>query len=128
MKIAMNKNRVLSTFSFLVLIVITISSCTYNSEEDLYPEVPIEDDISYLTDVLPIIETNCYGCHDAVAMNGGINLEGYDNLVIRVEEGSLLGSIKHEADWLAMPLSASKLSDSQISKIEKWVEDGYPNN
>lgn len=112
---------------FLIMSAL-VTSCTYNSEEDLYPEEPMEDPISYTSDVLPILETNCYGCHDAVAMNAGINLEGYDNTVIRVEDGSLLGSIQHDAEWVAMPLAASKLSETQINKVAKWIEEGYPNN
>jgi len=123
----MNKNIFLS-LSILTAFSLIISSCTYNSEEDLYPEEPIPEVVSYATDVLPIIETNCYGCHDAESMNAGINLEGYDNLVIRVEDGSLEGTIRHEEGWVAMPLAASKLSDSQINKISDWIDEGYPNN
>ncbi|MEM9547047.1 MAG: hypothetical protein AAGA77_13785 [Bacteroidota bacterium] len=123
----MSKNNSLSYYAILSIIFL-ISSCTYNSEEDLYPPEPVEDDISYLNDVLPIIETNCYACHDAVSMNGGINLEGYDNLVIRVEDGSLEGTIRHEENWLAMPLAASKLPDNLIQQISDWIDQGYPNN
>ena len=117
-------------FTVLVIAVLVFSSCTYNSEEDLYPviEPPMEEVISYTSDILPIIETNCYVCHSAAAMTAGIVLEGYDNLVIRVENGSLMGTIRHDEGWSAMPQGASKLSDSQISKLEKWIEQDYPNN
>lgn len=111
--------------------VVSFSACTYNSEEDLYP-LPVDgcpsEDMSYTTDILPIIETNCYGCHDALAANAGIVLEGHANLIIKVENGSLLGTIRHEEGWSSMPKAAPKLSDCQIEKITAWIDQGSPNN
>lgn len=112
-------------------IVLSLSNCTYNSEEDLYP-TPMDgcatEDMSYTTDVLPIIETNCYGCHDAENNNAGINLEGHANLVVRINDGSLLGSMRHEEGWSAMPAGAPKLGDCQLEKISAWADQGALNN
>lgn len=116
------------TISTIVLFVFCLSSCTYNNEEELYPEVPVIDSLSYTEDVLPIIEVNCYACHQNGSTSGGVNLEGYENLTIHVESGSLLGTIRHDEGWSAMPKGASKLSDSQIEKVSKWIDEGYPNN
>jgi len=114
----------------LCALMICLSNCTYNNEEELYPPEVITptDTISYVDDVLTIIETNCYGCHGEGAALGGVDLDGYDNLVVAVENGSLLGTIRHEADYSPMPQGASKLSDSQIEKVSLWIDQDYPNN
>ncbi len=124
----MNNKIVCSSIGLLFIFILIFSSCTYNSEEDLYPVIEEMDIVSYSSDVLPIIETNCYTCHQDAAICGGINLEGYANLVVRVEDGSLLGSIRHEDGWSAMPQGASKLPDNLIDRISSWIDQDYPNN
>jgi len=114
-----------------VISILTLSNCAYDSEEDLYPPPTngcATEDMSYTEDVLPIIETNCYGCHDSQAANAGIDLEGHANLVVRINDGSLLGSIRHEADWAAMPVAADQLAECQIEKISAWADQGALNN
>ncbi len=127
-KINMNTKLIRPSLLFLAICILSFSNCTYNSEEDLYPIEEPQDVTSYSADILPIVETNCYVCHQDGATCGDINLQGYDNLVVRVEDGSLLGSIKHEEGWSAMPQGASKLSDSQIQKVSDWIDQDYPNN
>ncbi len=114
----------------LLALIICLSNCTYNNEEELYPIEIIEptDTISYVDEVLPIIDTNCYSCHGNGAAVAGIDIDGYDKLVVVVENGSLLGTIKHEENYSPMPQGASKLSDSQIEKISLWIDQDYPNN
>jgi len=117
-----------SSSSLIFVLILSLTSCSYNSEEDLYPVVELTEPLSYSSDILPILETNCYSCHQDASICGDVNLEGYNNLVIRVENGSLLGAIMHEEGWMPMPQGADKLSDSQIEKISTWVDEDYPNN
>lgn len=119
------------TICLFALLTLTLSNCTYNSEEDLYPPPTngcATEDMSYTTDVLPIIEANCYVCHDAEANNAGINLEGHANLVVRINDGSLLGTMRHEMDWAPMPVGAPMLAECQIEKISAWADQGALNN
>ena len=126
----MKKNIINSLSLLLLTFIFALSSCSYDNEEELYPKEVIipTDTISYTDDVLPIIVTNCYGCHMSSVVTGGIDLEGYENLIVRVEDGSLLGSIMHEDNYSPMPQGASKLSDSQIEKVSIWIDQDYPNN
>lgn len=126
--IMINKNLAFYPSIFILVLILGLSSCTYNNEEELYPVMEIEDDVSYANDVLPIIETNCYSCHQDAAICGDVNLEGYDNLVLKVEDGSLLGTMRHEDGWVAMPQGADKLSNSLIERVSTWIDEGYPNN
>ena len=126
----MKKNIINSLSLLLITFIFALSSCSYDNEEELYPvEVIVPTDtISYTDVILPIVETNCYVCHQTGATCGDINLEGYENLVVKVEDGAFLGSIKHEDNYSPMPQGANKLSDSQIEKISLWIDQDYPNN
>jgi hypothetical protein len=115
----------------LTLAAVTfLQSCYYDNEEDLYPTPPACDttNVSYANDVWPIISSNCTGCHSGGAPQGNISLENYDDIVVAANNGSLLGVIRHDEGWSPMPKGGAKLPDCDISKIEKWVDDGTPNN
>jgi len=116
-------------YLLLVFSTIIVTSCTYNSEEDLYPEDGcLTENMSYQDDILPIITTDCYGCHNVASNFGNITLEGYDEISKHVASGELIGSIKHAAGYSPMPQGSSKLLDCEIEKIESWINDGAPNN
>ncbi len=106
-----------------------ITGCYYDVEEELYPSIDcLTMDMSYADDILPIIESNCYGCHNATANFGNINLEGHSQLMKYVDDGSIVGAIKHAAGFSAMPKNGAKLLDCEIEKIEAWIADGALNN
>lgn len=105
------------------------SGCYYDIEEELYPTLECNTtDMSYTQDILPILQNNCYQCHDQANNLGNVTLEGYDNLIIRVNSGRLLGAIKRESGFSPMPKDQPQLLDCQIAKIEQWVNSGAPDN
>ena len=107
----------------------TLSGCFYDVEEELYPTIECSTEgLSFQADILPIIDTNCYSCHDAVSNFGGITLEGYNQLKTYVNNNELLGVIKHESGFSPMPKNTAKLLDCEIEKIEAWILNGSPNN
>lgn len=114
---------------FLLASLLTLSACYYDVEEEIYGTTECNlEDITYNATVLPIIEDNCYRCHDAANNFAGITLEGYDRLKILVDNGDLLGVIKHEAGFSPMPKNEPQLLECEIEKIEAWVAAGAPNN
>ena len=51
-----------------LLLALLIGSCYYDVEEELYPSLECDTaDITYTADVLPIIEGNCFSCHNQAA-------------------------------------------------------------
>ena len=101
----------------------------YDVEEELYPTTECETNgITYSGIILPIIENNCYSCHDAANNFGGITLEGYTQLKSYVDNGSLLGVIRHDSGFSPMPKNLAKLLDCEIAKIETWINNGAPDN
>ncbi len=111
-------------------ILMILSSCTYDNVEELYPSPPSCDttDLTYSKDIGPIIDASCAGCHSGSAPSGNISLANYNDVVISAQNGSLLGTIRHENGWSPMPKNGNKLDDCSIKKIETWVESGTPNN
>lgn len=112
----------------LATVLFVFNSCYYENEEELYPGGCQTDDVTYSGAVLPIIQTNCYRCHDAQNNQGGVTLEGYDKLKFYVDNGRLLGAIRRETGFSPMPQDAAQLSDCSIQQIASWAADGAPDN
>ena len=68
--------------------------------------------------------------HPFGSIGGGIDLEGYDDLKVHVDNGKFLSSITHDGNASFMPKSANntKLPDCDISQITAWINAGAPNN
>ncbi len=113
----------------VALLAIIFSSCYYDNEQYLYPSVTLCDTttVSYSQTVAPIIQTNCLGCHAGSTPSGGINLETYSNVLLKVNDGSLKNSVKYNNLNSPMPPSG-KMSDCNINKIAAWINQGAANN
>ncbi len=111
------------------LLLLATTACYYDVEEELYPTIDCTtEDMSFAADILPIIQNNCYACHDAASNFGGIDLEGHQKLKVLIENNSLLGVIKHQAGFSPMPKNKAKLLDCEIEKIEAWIAQGALDN
>ena len=84
--------------------------------------------MKYAANVLPIIQVNCYSCHGNGVITNGINLDGYSNLKIQVDNGNLIGAITHASGFTPMPYNLPKLSDCNINIIKAWIARGAQNN
>ena len=112
-------------FNFLFL----LSSCVSNVEEELYPiDMCDTTQVSYITDITPIIEVNCYSCHEGVGSISGIPLDGYTNLKAQVDAGRLVGALRHLSGFSPMPQNAPSLPECELLHIEAWVNLGAPDN
>lgn len=113
----------------MLICMVALSACYYDVEEILYPPSScVTTNMSYQTNIEPILERNCYVCHSAAVNTASITLEGHSKLVQYVNNGLLLGAIRHEPGFTPMPQNASKLIACDIAKIEQWIADGAPNN
>ena len=112
--------------AFFVCLALGVMSCEYHNEEELYPCVP--STVTYSATIVPILEANCYECHDSQAIPSGIVLEGYNNLKVMLDAGRVIGAIRHQSGFSAMPKDRGFLPECEILQIEKWVSEGYPNN
>lgn len=110
--------------------IVFLSSCYYDKEDDLYPQVASCDttNVTFTNNVFPIINSNCTACHSGAAPSGNIRLENYDHISVAANNGSLLAVIRYEPGWSPMPKGGGKLNDCDIAEIETWVNQGTPIN
>ncbi len=125
----MTLNRIL----FVLLAgMIVLTGCYYDKEELLYgAPAPCTDStgtISYATKVVPILQTNCYGCHSGASPSGGQPMGNYNADKTMALNGKLLGVITHATGYSPMPKGGSKLSNCNIAVVRKWIQAGAPNN
>jgi hypothetical protein len=124
-------------FRFLLfnsLMALLITSCYYDNEEYLYPNNGgitgcDTTNVTYSGTVAPILETNnCNNCHNPASPSGGVIVNNYEDLITWVNNGRFLGSINHEPGFSPMPKGGNKLSNCNLLKIQKWIDDGAFNN
>lgn len=83
---------------------------------------------TYAGAVAPLMNTYCKGCHNPASLGGGIDVSTYAGVRSIALNGKLMGSIKHQAGFIAMPQGSTKLSDCKTAQVQKWVTAGSPNN
>lgn len=113
----------------LLMTVLYISGCYVSNEEDLFINFNCKtDEISFEREIKPILANNCLVCHSAAANLGNITLQTHEDIIPYIQNGSLLGSVRHDAGFSPMPENTSRINDCSISQIESWIEAGAPNN
>jgi mono/diheme cytochrome c family protein len=114
---------------FLLLVSVTQTSCYYDNEEYLYPNPIVCDTlaVSYSQDIAPIIQSNCLGCHSGAAPSGDIDLSTYSNVMLKVNDNSLLNAVRYNNLNSPMPPSG-KMSNCNINNIAAWIHQGAQNN
>lgn len=77
--------------------------------------------------VNPLMTTYCVGCHNPSSPGGSILLNTYAGVQAIALNGKLMGTITHASGFSPMP-KGGKLSQCQITQINKWVVAGALNN
>ncbi len=117
-----------------LLILSLVAGCYYDSEEQLYPKIDQSCDttgVAFAKTILPILQTNCYGCHStsqAAAYGNNIDVEDFALLKQVVDNGRFYGTIIHDPLRSPMPKNGSKLDTCSITKIKIWIDHGALNN
>lgn len=126
--------------------VLVLAACTYNKWEEIKPKNAASTSacdtsatVSYAADIVPIMNASCgaqdNNCHSSGSVVGG-------NVVLDVQigvaycattptsgpNGQLVSCITWDGNTSAMPKNGSKLSTCDIMKIQKWVNEGAPDN
>lgn len=116
------------TTQLYILLVVIITSCSYDNEETYYSDVCDTLNVTYAGTVKPILQVNCLGCHFNNNLQTGIELQEYADVKERVDDGSLLGTITHAPGFVPMPQNGEMLDECSITQIRIWIEMGAPNN
>ena len=118
--------RIIVYLLMLGLIIGGLSRCTYNNEEDLYPQI-VECDtlnVTYSQTIAPIMSTNCNFCHSGATPPANVKTDTYDDLKIIADDDRLWGCVNHESGYSAMPNDRPKLNDCDLKKIRVWLDNG----
>ncbi|MDJ0363636.1 hypothetical protein QMK33_00610 [Hymenobacter sp. H14-R3] len=99
--------------------------------------------VSYKLDVLPIFKAECFRCHDAAhyqlpapqGSSGAMNMESFSSISTWTSPKTgingvsyMVGCIRHDAGFIAMPYDGGKLDACEIATIKAWVDAGAQNN
>lgn len=86
--------------------------------------------ITYSGVISPIFDAHCRECHGSSVANtlGGGNDFGDYVGINRYPSARMLGCIKQEPGFDAMPKGRPRISDCDIERIERWMTAGKPNN
>ena len=84
--------------------------------------------VTFALSVKPIISNKCQGCHSGANPQGGIDLSTYNGVKAKVNDGKLWGSVNWSAGFSPMPKNGNKLTGCELTKIQKWIAQGAPNN
>jgi len=104
---------------FIFSVSFVLASCSTSVIE----EVIIDEEVSYVNTIKPIIVTNCTTtCHNDVQTNAGLNLTAYKNLKEAIETRGLLDRINSATN--SMP-PTGQMEANTIATIEKWASEGF---
>ena len=116
-----------------------LGACSYTNSYETPTPCNLPTTVSFQTNVLPVLTQNCYSCHSAknyqVSSAGTFNMEDFTQVQFysnpangRNNVSYMVGNIRHDAGFVAMPYGGGKLSDCDIALIKAWVEAGARNN
>lgn len=91
--------------------------------------------VSFVNDVLPILQSRCVNCHGGERTQKGLNLTTFANLMAGSENGSVIAPGNSDTSKLAeliisqkMPKRGPKLTPPQIQIIVDWINQGALEN
>jgi hypothetical protein len=125
-------------FSTLVIMIL-LSTCYYDSQEYLFPTIGQCDTTGtiHFTSVDTVLQSNCVTCHNKSVHQGGVILDGYENVHFwattpKLENDTtsfLLGAVRKMNGFTPMPEPPlPSLDKCSIRKIEMWIEQGALDN
>ena len=80
---------------------------------------------AFAADILPIIQSNCIGCHSGNPPQAGLVLVSYSDIQAAVTSNGLLDRINDPVN--PMPPN-NQLNDCLKNQIQSWVDADMPNN
>lgn len=115
------------TLSILIVFTSLLASCSNTSTSDLTEPTGIVENVTYSTNIKPIIDANCISCHSNPPTNyAPMPLITYDLVKNAVQNRSLINRIsRNEGETELMPYGGPKLPQSKIALFIKWQEQGF---
>lgn len=124
--------------TFILVISLFTTSCYYDNYEELNPAFGTSicdtaGTISFSTQIQPLLVGYCGTTGaGATACHGSTNTSGwplvtYDDVTTSANS-SLMDALNHTNGASAMPKDGGKLSTCDITKFQKWIDQGMLDN
>lgn len=114
---------------YLPLLIIALWACT--NSKAIEPAACVATQkiaISFKNDIIPILQKNCWSCHNASNHSGGLVLETYQQVSEDAQSGELYDAIVPlNGNPPRMPKGGA-LSECDVATIKKWIDNKMPNN
>jgi len=113
--------------------LLTISSCTFNNEQDFFRVPPCDSsrvdrdtiNVNY-NDLTYIFSDVCATCHyPNNPFQPNIVMNTYESVVLSVKTGRVIPAIQFTGRY-QMPKDLPKLENCELQRIEVWIEKGMP--
>ena len=86
---------------------------------------PIQEVVKYNPDIQNVMFNSCTTCHGGPSPSAGLDLTTYQNVRFSAEQGNLVSRVNSVTN--PMPPNGLISADAR-QKIDKWVQDGFPEN
>lgn len=121
-----------SLIAFIALFaIIAFVSCKKNKDNPDYAAIANCSSIAdssnrYTNSIKTLLDTRCAtsGCHNASSA-GGINVSDYAGAKNAFQNHNALCSVHHGNGCSPMPGMGAKLSDTELNKLDCWVQNGF---
>jgi len=99
------------------------------------PTANTSSSVSFVKDVLPILQQNCSNCHGGSKASGGFQINSYQTVMAGSRTGTVVQPSDGPNSYLVqllqkgtMPRRGPKLSDADIQIIIDWINAGALDN
>ncbi len=111
--------------ALFVLLMLVLSVSCKKEKVPANSDPTCTDTISFNSEVLPLINNSCTGCHD-VGNTTGYTFTNHTN--ISNNASIMLNAMRGQGGIQLMPPAGQPLADSLINKFNCWISQGKNNN
>lgn len=106
-----------------------LGSCSKESADRLAGATTCDTtNVSYSQQILPILQDNCYTCHQGSSPVSGIDLSNFAILQAHVKNGDVKSAVTHTGSVTPMPYGLPMLPSCEVNTIVAWIDQGALNN
>ncbi|HET6253986.1 MAG TPA: hypothetical protein VFE32_07925 [Puia sp.] len=105
-----------------------LSGCSKHNAAELGGGNCDTTNVRYSTQIVAILQNNCYVCHRGAGASSGIDFSNYGAFKGWAQSGYVVGDITAAPGYTPMPYGLPPLSGCDINTIIAWIHQGMPNN
>ncbi len=105
----------------ITLIYLLLASCSKNQADEILPDTPAPQKVTYNNFAQALFQTKCSGCHaPGLPASAAFTFNGYSSVTANAERIRQAVIVTKR-----MPLNGS-LTAAELQSLTKWFDDGMP--